>query len=52
MALRRGGRRGSGRGGGANFINIEVPKAMAKDREHAIICKDHHVYPPSSDLWG
>ena len=38
--------------GGADFINIEVPKSMAKDREHAIICKDHHVYPPSSDLWG
>ena len=37
---------------GADFINIEVPKSMAKDREHAIICKDHHVYPPSSDLWG
>ena len=37
---------------GANFINIEVPKAMAKDREHAIICKNHYVYPPSSNLWG
>ena len=37
---------------GADFINIEVPKAMAKDREHSIICKDHLVYPPSSNLWG
>tara|TARA_B110000116_G_scaffold192324_1_gene167273 strand:- start:335 stop:1345 length:1011 start_codon:yes stop_codon:yes gene_type:complete len=37
---------------GADFVNIEVPKSMAKDRQHAIVCKDHLVYPPDSELWG
>jgi L-alanine-DL-glutamate epimerase-like enolase superfamily enzyme len=38
--------------GGANFINIEVPLSMAKDREHAIKCENHYIFPPQSELWG
>ena len=37
---------------GVNYVNIEVPKAMAKDRENSIVCKNHLVYPPKPELWG
>jgi len=37
---------------GVDYVNIEVPKAMAKDRENSIVCKNHLVYPPKPELWG
>ena len=37
---------------GADFINIEVPTSMAKDRKNAIKCENDFVFPPKSELWG
>ncbi len=37
---------------GADFVNIEVPKIMAKDRKYKIICSKQKVSIPDVRLWG
>ena len=37
---------------GADFVNIEVPKIMAKDRKHKIRCSNQKISIPDVRLWG
>ena len=37
---------------GADFVNIEVPKIMAKDRKYKIRCLNQTVSIPDARLWG
>jgi len=37
---------------GADFVNIEVPKIMAKDRKYKIRCSNQKISIPDVRLWG
>jgi L-alanine-DL-glutamate epimerase-like enolase superfamily enzyme len=37
---------------GADFVDLDGPLLLAKDRPHGLLYRDSHVFPPDRMLWG
>jgi len=36
----------------ADFVDLDGPLLLAKDRPHGLLYRDSSVFPPTADLWG